>query len=109
DHGGERGELLDPRAVLPKVPEHLEVRDGAGHDNEVDRAVADRLVCEVDVAVGRVPDRRRVHGTRTRTDSQLVARPSSPHSTSTPSIPTSPDAFPKPTGIDGPLAPPAGP
>jgi hypothetical protein len=46
-------------AMGGQLPDVGEVRDPAQHQDEVDRTVADHLVGDVDVAVGRVPSARK--------------------------------------------------
>ena len=96
--GRRRRAASQRRRYSGMLPEDLEVRERPHRHHEVERPLADDLVSDVDVAAARVPDRR-AHGTGTRTDSQLVARPSLPHSISTPSMRTSPEAVSKRTGM----------
>ncbi len=81
DEPREGSEPFASPAVIAHLPEHLEIGDRAGHEDEVERSVSEHLIGDVDVAVRRVLDRRSAHCTETRTVSQLVARPSGPHST----------------------------
>ena len=63
DQPRERGEPGEEPRVLRHLPAHLDVRDPAGHPDEVERPLADDLVGDVGVAAPDVAGRR--HGHRT--------------------------------------------
>ena len=44
----------DPRGKLRKFPEHLDIRDAAQHDYDVEGGVAHNLVSDADVAAFRI-------------------------------------------------------
>ena len=54
DQARERGEPLEEARAARLLPVQLEVGDEPGHEDQVDRAVADDLVGDVDVAALRV-------------------------------------------------------
>src|SRR5207248_8493140 len=49
DHPGEPREPTHPVAVKRILPREVDVRDPAGHDDEIERAIAYDLVGDVDV------------------------------------------------------------
>ena len=61
DDPSEAGESLDESSEWGELPRCFEVRETAGHDDHVDRAVAEHLVGDVHVAAPGVLDRGDVH------------------------------------------------
>jgi hypothetical protein len=75
DQARERRQPVEPRPHPAVFPHQLNVRDPAGDEHQVDRAVTADAVRDMDVAALRVPSLRYVHGSVLRQTRRLAMPP----------------------------------